>query len=354
MKFTDVEIAGENISPNEYQDRSTPRGDPDFVMSRSELMDFADNPHKWIEGAHDEGTESTEWGDLMDVLLLIPTQFPSLYAVMPEKYPAKGMECPKCKTVTKAKSCKECGVPRVEKTFEKDWDNNATYCADWCDRQKVSGKRIIKMFTLQRAKRAVEVMEQNENAMSLIQCSKRQVMITALYHDDATGLVIPVKLMLDLVPNVSHPRWGKSLADLKTCACCNPPVLEKTIFNYHYDAQGFFYQHLYTLATKEDRPDWVIVAQENKPPYEVADPLPLLSTNFLDIGKSKISFALKYYARCLKDEKFPSYSVGQRAVIDGRYIAEPKDWMVMDAVDRPALPAIEKPATESERPDLIP
>jgi len=354
MKFTDVEIAGENVPPSEYQDRSTPRGDPDFVMSRSELMDFSDNPHKWLAGETEDSTDSTEWGDLVDVLLLIPQQFQSLYAVTPEKYPSKGMECPKCKTVTKAKTCKECGVPRVEKTFEKDWDFNATYCSDWRERQVVSGKRIIKNVMLQSAKRAVSTMEMNENAMSLIQCSKRQVMITALYHDDATGLVIPVKLMLDMVPNKTHPRWGKALADLKTCACCNPPIFEKSIFNYHYDAQAAFYSDLYVQATKEDRTDWVIVAQENKPPYEVSDPLPMVGSNFLDIGRSKIAFALKYYARCLKDDKFPSYSVGQRTVIDGRYIAEPKDWMVMDAVDRPPLPPMEKPATESERPDFTP
>ena len=355
MKFTDVTIEGEGVSPNDYQDNTTQRGDPDFVMSRTSLLDFADNPHKWLSGESDEGSESTEWGDIVDVLLLIPTQFPSLYAVQPEKYPTKGMECPKCKTVTKAKSCKECGVNRVEITIEKDWDNNSTYCSDWRDRQTAAGKRIIKNVMLQSAKRAVKVMESNENAMELINCSKRQVMITGLYHDPETGLVIPVKCMLDLVPNVKHPRWGKTLADLKTSVTVNPPLLEKTIFNYGYDAQGELYRTLYMLATKEDRPDWVIVAQENKPPYEVADPLPLLGTNFLDIGRSKIAFALKYYARCLHTNNFPSYSVGQRSVIDGRYIVEPRDWMVTDAAERPTLAPVEKkPATESDKPDLIP
>lgn len=356
MKFLDLEIVGKNVPPAQYQAQDLERGDAGFVMSRSELMAFAENPHKWLAGEHDEGTESTEWGDLIDVLLLIPTQFPAIYAVTPDTYPSTGMKCPKCGSVTDSQSCRKCGVDRVKEKVNKPWDYNATYCSDWRDRQIASGKRVIKSIMFQSAQRAVKIMEQNENAMSLINCSERQVMVTGHYQDADTGLLIPVKLMLDLVPNKTHPRWGKSLADLKTCVSCNPPLFEKSVFKYDYDCQGSFYGDLYAQATGEDRTDFVFVAQENQPPYEVADPLPLLSGNFREIGKSKYLFALKYYARCLYAGKFPSYSVGQRIVVDGRYIVEPKDYMVMDAVDRPILPPVEKPAnkTSPERPDLIP
>lgn len=342
MKFSHAQIVGENVPASQYRSQDHKRGEPEYVMSRGELMDFALNPHKWLCGVPEDSTDSTEWGDLIDTLILGTNQFSTLYAVAPETYPSVGMKCPRCGSVTKAKSCKECGVPRVEETVQKPWDWNATYCAEW--REKHTGKRIIKADMRQRAADAVEVLAMNETAMSLIECSAKQVMVTAEYHDPDTGLVIPIKTLMDLVPAKEHKRWGKTLADLKTSVSCNPPLLEKSIYDYHYDAQAALYQDVYIAATGEDRPDWILVAQENKAPYESANPLPLMSSEFLEIGCSKIAFALKFYTRCLSEGKFPSYSTGQREVVDGAYICEPRDWMILAAVERPVLAPVEKQA----------
>lgn len=344
MKFTNAKIVGQNVPTSQYRAQEFRRGEPEYTMSRGELMDFALNPHKWLAGLPGDSTESTEWGDLMDTLILSPERFNTLYCVAPETYPSVGMKCPKCGTITKAKSCKECGVPRQEVTTDKDWDWNATYCIEW--REKQAGRRIIKADMRQRASDAVEVLKMHEPVMELIECSDKQVMCRAEYKDSDTGLVIPIKTLMDLVPRKDHKRCGKKLADLKTTVSCEPREFEKSVFNYDYDAQAALYKDVYVAATGEDRPDWEFVAQENKAPFEVANPLPLLSSDFLEIGRSKIAFALKFYARCLALNDFPSYSIGTRDEIDGRYILEPRDWMVLTAAERPKLKDVPKPQRE--------
>lgn len=343
MKFTNAEIVGKNVPSSQYRAEDHKRGEPEYTMSRSDLMDFMLNPHKWLAGVPGESTESTEWGDLMDALILAPELVNTLYCVAPENYPAKGMRCPKCGTVTPgSKSCRECGVPRKEVTTDKPWDWNATYCVEW--REARAGKRIIKADMRQRAGDALEVLQMHQPVMELIECSDKQVMFMADYKDPDTGLVIPVKTLMDLVPAKEHKRCGKKLADLKTTVSCEPREFEKSVFNYDYDAQAALYKDVYVAATGEDRPDWEFVAQENKAPFEVANPLPLLSSDFLEIGRSKYAFALKFYARCLALNDFPSYSIGTRDQIDDRYILEPRDWMVTAAAERPKLKDLKNPS----------
>src|SRR6202000_3492768 len=131
------------------------------------------------------------------------------------------------------------------------------------------------------------------------QCSQKQVMVFADYKDADTGIIVPLKCLLDFVPSKDNARWGKTLGDFKSALSCNPPIWEKEIFRHNYDAQATLYHDMYFSATGEDRPDWVFIVQENQPPYEVADPLPMMSAGFIDIGRAKIAFALKFYARCL-------------------------------------------------------
>ncbi len=131
-----------------------------------------------------------------------------------------------------------------------------------------------------------------------------------------------------MVPDDIHPRFGKSLADFKTAVSAKPSEFEKAIFNHNYDAQAALYLDVYTAATGEDRVEWLFALQENSEPFEVADPMPALSSEFLEVGRLKYSRALEFYARCLADNHFPSYAPGHRLTMDGRYFAEPSPWMI--------------------------
>ncbi len=320
MKFQNAKIIGSNVSQSVYRACGHSRGHGDFIMSRGELMSFSENPRKWLAGWQREDTESTDWGSLVDSLILSPQAFGDSYAVAPKTYTDKKGE-------------------------EKPWNWNANVCDEW--KQQQSGKVVIKSNQLEDAKQAEKKVVASA-VWHLIMSSEKQVMVTADYIDPETGIKVPLKALIDLVPNVKDTIWGKTLADFKTCASARPDLFEKSIFKCNYDAQAALYNDMYVAATGEDRTDWVFVAQENSEPYEVADPMPSLSTEFMDIGRSKIAFALKYYCRCLAANEWPSYSIGNRLDFGLTYRAEPRDYMVLEASERPALRPVKESAPEPE------
>lgn len=326
MKFQNAQIIGSGITQASYRVQHHSRGERGFIMSRGELMSFMENPRKWLSGWQREDTESTDWGSLVDTLLLSPEGFGDVYAVAPETYTDKKGE-------------------------EKPWNWNANVCDEW--KQKQVGKEVIKSHQLKAAQVAEKAIVQS-SAWHLVRSSKKQVMVTADYVDAATGVKVPLKALIDLVPDKNNALWGKSLADFKTCASARPDLFEKSIFRCNYDAQAALYHDMYVAATGEDRPDWVFLAQESSEPYDVADPMPLLSTEFMDIGRAKISFALKFYARCLAMNYWPSYSIGQREEIQGRYIVSPAAYMVDTMAEWHKLPEILHPQPENIESDLIP
>ncbi len=312
IMFQNAKIIASDVKPEDYRNfKPEKRGSKYFVMSRSELMEFALCPHRWLSGVESGDTESTQWGSLVDCLALTPNQFESRYAVAPETYlDAKTGEA-------------------------KDWNWNANFCKDW--RKERGNQIVIKMSLKAAANRAVASLLQSDNAGELLDCSKASVFVTADYCDKATGLIIPVKILLDLVPDLLHPRFHKSLADLKTAVSAKPADFEKAIFNCNYDAQAALYTDIYVAATGEDRCEWLFALQENSEPFEVADPMPALSSEFLDLGRMKYKHALEFYARCLADNHFPSYSAGSRLTVDGRYFSEPSPWMISTAVEWPRV-----------------
>ena len=311
MKFTNAQIVGADTDPNYYHAfGERQRGGDDFCMSRGELMRFSENPLKWSLGLASEETDSQEWGSLIDTLVLQPQRFDSLYVIQPASYVH-------------------------EKDGEKPWNNNANVCRAWNEAQK--DKTIIKKSERDRTDAALLQYGLHEPIRNLLAVSERQVMVTAEYHEPETGICVPLKAILDLVPDKRSARWGKSLADLKTALSVRPDLFEKSVWKCHYDAQAAFYMDLYCAATGEDRTDWLFVAQENSAPYLLADPMPMLGEDFIEIGRSKIAFALKYYCRCLKEKKWPSYSIGQRLNLGHSYRLEPRDYMVLEAAERPIL-----------------
>lgn len=298
MSFQNAKIIGSGISYAEYSRQTAKRGEKDFVMSRGELMDFAACPHKWIAGYQSHDTKSSEWGTLIDFLALNGQDFDKHFAVCPEKY-------------------------KNEKGETKDWNFNANVCKDW--KREQCGKRIIKADVLREANKAVEILFYQFPDM--FNDSLEQVMAVAQWRDQATGYLIPVKILLDMVPNNLHPQFGKSLADLKTGQSAAPHDIESAIFNHDYDAQAALYTDVYCAATGEERIEWLLIFQENSEPYEVADPMPMLSQEYIELGRAKYRNALKFYAHCLATNTWPSYSPGHRMNFGATYLVEPKPWM---------------------------
>lgn len=327
------------------------RGDSAYVMSRSELKEFQRNPwdwrYAWEKYADEvekrtgvrperEDTEATFWGSGVDVLTLTPEQFNQRYLVTPATYPSSGMQCPICKTVTNAKSCREHGVARVKITTDKPWKSNARYCQQWEEDNGEEGKITVRSALVDQWRVAAEILLEHEFAGPLLAGARKQVEIRAEYHDRATGLIIPITMLLDDIPLA-----GTAIVDLKTAN--NSSRWENEVEKWYLDGQAWLYLTGWNQATGEDRTEMVHVIQKSEPPYTVD--VAMLSGEFLQIGKIKLLNALMEYCQCLKTGKWRNQPIGAEIMPGGARLVRPADWMLAKA--KQTIPTIE----EEEMPE---
>ncbi len=319
--LTAGKVLGPITDPAVYHNETVKRGDPAIVMGRSSLMEFYRCPKRWLNGYESEDSKATEWGSLVDCLFLTPGEFKNRYAVSPATYPSEGMKCPSCGSVTSAKSCRKCGVERQKVTVEKPWDRNSSYCAEWEDGQ--APRQCIKTTLFGPACDAVKVLESDPEIKALVECSQGQVMATASYQDEETGIVVPLKILIDLLPD-KDSQWGKSLCDFKTTDSAAMRAWRSKVFKWNYDAQAALYMDVWEVSTGDDRPSFRHIVQESYAPYQTE--IRLMSVEFIEIGRGKYQKALKLYCQCLKTNTWPGYDSDCRT-IDGWQLTEPEPWM---------------------------
>lgn len=310
--FRSARVVADNVSVETYrrQEPGIKRGDANWVMSRGELMELLWCPARWKEGVPDGRSKSTDFGNLVDVLALQPQKFESLYAVCPEEYPSKD--------------------------GPKAWNRNATFVKEWEAKARKEGRECIDADDLTYAKAAWSKLLADHDIKELLYTSRKQVMVIGEYYDRDTGLSVPVRALIDLVPNVYHPRFCKSLADLKTCRSAHPRAWDKAVAEDDLHVQGAAYLDLYCAATGEDRCEFRHVLVENQPPWQTGKRW--LTSETLEAGRLKYLTALKLYCRCLASNHWPSYDPSGDMAIDGWSRTEVPVWALTQVFDLPHFP----------------
>jgi hypothetical protein len=304
--ITNAKIVSVDTDPGVYhRTRGGDRGKPDFIMSNSEIKRFAECPQKWLLGGgeHDD-TDATQWGTLVDCMALTMPAFDSRYAVCPATY-------------------------RDAKTGEdKPWNWNSNVCKAWRDQQ--GERETIKPDMTEGAALAVKRLYDDPDIGLVLRNSQKQFFILGEYREADTGLVVPLKGLLDIVPNVKLDFYGKCLADLKTTEKAGCRGWPRKVFLWGLHIQAALYLDLYVAATGEDRSDFLHVISESDPPYE---PNKVLLTSgsdmdFVEIGREAYLNALKFYCRCLKGGHWPGYAEMSDQRIHGWAVVQPEPWMI--------------------------
>lgn len=356
MSFKNCRIVGSNIDPESYHRIEEKRGDSAYPMSPSALKEFAQCPSRWIAGYRSPDSESKYFGSLLDVLLLTPEMFPKKYAVTPETYEATVMECPVCKSQTDSKSCKGCKTDRVAVKIQKEWNNNSNTCAEWIANQ--GGKEIVSPKSLAAAAAAVNRMllfepHHEYPIKRFLDASDKQVLVVGEWHDEATGLIVPVRCLLDLVPR-ADTEFAKCLGDLKSTRCAAIIPFQRDAFKMRYHVQAAFDTDLYLEATghKEDRNTWCLLVQENFEPYQpgkrIMSDMPDTPGNFIALGRVTYRKQLKLYCACLKSGIWPSYDDNEEAVTQGWTPISAEPWMESEIAFAPQIEAERDDAPEVE------
>ena len=344
--ITNGKLIGANVDTDAYHRTDKKRGDKDYPIGRSSLMLFAECPHKWINGYDRKESKATDWGTLMDCLILTPQDFEKRFVVAPATYPELGMKCPKCGSITDAKSCRKCKVDRAQVSVQKPWNWSAEWCKSWMEEQ--TPRICITEEQYLEAKDAKHSVDDSE-PMVAVSISQKQVYLVAEWHDKSTGLEIPLKTLIDLVPSLDHATYGHCLADFKTSFTANGERWSKVAAEHNYHVQAALSLDIYENATGEGRDSWLNVVQENFAPWEVADPIPMLSQEFINEGRKAYRAALAKYCECLSSGEWPSYPTGN-LVIAPFQIVDPPPWLAMQQMQRHSFDTKPQPAFQSEMP----
>lgn len=329
-------------SNGEHADYSTgkKRGEPDYAMSRSELCDFLECPEKWVEGTKKETNASMEWGSLIDTLILTPDRLNARYVVAPSHYSETKMKCPKCETLTDAKTCRDCKCERVPVAVRKPWDWGAGECKKY--RERFPGLQVIKHETSELAIRARSRLFKDPEIRELIEQSEKQVMCRATYRDDVTAIEVPICILIDLLPPADHQKLGRSVIDLKTVSNAHPRMWRRTVFDCNWHVQAALYLDVYSAARPMERDTFRHVIQENEPPFLTAKRY--MTGDFIAEGRSTYRTALAHYCKCLAEGKWTGYDEYQRDAYDGWGVTQLEAWMVGAKTDWPVERIVECPA----------
>lgn len=298
--FEKCVIVGEGVTSKEYLNQKAERGHPDYVMSRSSLMEFAQCPHKWIQTPDADSSKALDWGSLVDCLLFTPDAFKEQFAVKPETYVN-------------------------EKNETKDWNGNSNTCKQWLrDNAHLTAVSAVQVAS---AQKAVKALCNDEKVSALLTDSKFQVMATGYFKDWDTGLRIPCKVLIDMVPD-SRNQFGSALADFKTSNDATAQKWARHVNDYDYDAQAGMQLDMFNAESGQERFEFLHVVQESSSPFEIGRRS--LSQEFIEIGRHKYNSALKLYAWCLKNNKWPGYDDTTNDIENGWRLTQPEPWMIKD------------------------
>ena len=296
MSIEHAQLIGTGVNPDEYHAQKSERGTIQFSLGSSQLRTFAQCPARWVAGYEPPDSEAKEYGSLLDCLALTPDQFGKRYAIEPGKY-------------------------KNEKGEEKPWNNNANACKDW--RELQVGREIIKAKQYGECQTAIKRMLSDEIIAAWFDASDRQVWLSAKWHDETTGLVVPLKCLLDFVPR-KDSEFCKCAGDLKTTRNGSLLVWQRFCYQMGYHVQAAFNLDLLAAATKEDRNTFCFILQENFPPWQPAKRM--LAEDFLTLGRASYQNSLANYCQCLKSGKWPDYDMHDESV-QGWSVVRPEPFM---------------------------
>jgi len=267
-----------------YHEQDAERGTPEFAMSSSALKAFGSCAKRFISGYEPPATDAKRHGSLLDVRLLVPEIFEARFAVKPMTYENDDGEV-------------------------KKWNSNSTVCKEWLADH--ADKEVVSKTEVDNCDEAIARLMEDETIASYLSCSDRQVHLAAEWHDPKTGLVIPIKGLIDLVPR-EDTEFAKTLGDLKSTRNAALGAWQRWAFQCGYHLQAAFYTDLYMAAFPEsDRNTFCFILSENFAPWQVgkrmATDAPDQPDNFVDFGRQVYRRLLANYCVCVATGKWPDY-----------------------------------------------
>lgn len=326
-----AKITGVGIDPDTYHNVEIIRGDPTLPMSPSSLKEFAKCASRWRAGYQSPDSNAKHTGKMLDTFILTPEAFGTKYAVLPSDAPRK----PSSAQINAKK-------PSPETVEAIKW---------WTAFRAAHGDaEIIDLDNQADCLAASKSLKADEVISAYLDASDRQVCIEAQWHDETTGLIIPIRCLLDLVPR-DGTEFEKTAGDYKTVSSASLGAFQRKVFDLGWHIQGAFDLDMLALATGQDRNTWVWIVQENYAPWQPGKRM--MAQSFLEIGRTAYKRALKLYCQCLKTGKWFNYDDHDEA-IQTWSLVEASPWMESDGLFQPKFDAANVAPAETDNSDITP
>ncbi len=295
--FKNCSIRSIGNGSDDYHKRNSERGSKDFIMSSSSLRSvFVKCPSAWRAGWTLAASDSLEYGSLVDTLALTPELFEKRYIVQPLTYPAEGKK-------------------KGDTIEDKPWNNNATFCRDWKAAQNESGLEVVSHSELDEARNAVSRLFADAQIKTFIDACDKQVWIAGEWHDEATGLIVPVQCLIDLAER-EVPLTRQRIGDLKTTKNASPLPWARWARFAGYDVQAAWNLDLFNAATGRGIDIFEFVLSESEFPYQTGRRVCIQANSGdpeMDEGSALVSGRRQYrkmmadYCKCLKSDFWPGF-----------------------------------------------
>ena len=356
--FQNCKIISTGVNPAEYHNRDvSTRGTPGYSVSSSDLrMISGMSPSKWKNGFELPASDALIYGSLLDVLVLTPDQFDARYILQPAEYETKVLRCPSCGSVTEAKKCQKCKIDREEHVIVKPWNNNSDTCTSWAEAQAKAGREVVAQQDLDTAVLAKKRLEADPQISALLAACDRQVWVAGEWLDEATGVVLTVRCLIDLVARPDS-MFPKTIGDLKSTKNAAVGAWASWARKVGYDTQAAWNLDLFNAATGRDMTSFCFILSESSPPFEIG-------RRYLEVaqlqpeqdsfspGRSKYRAALKLYCQCIKKGRWPGYDDTDEASLSGWTLLAPDPWDAQRTMFAPKF-VVEPESSESEPAEEI-
>ena len=302
--ITSASIGASGVSPQPLATPSVPRGNPSYPIDCWDLIAFSQSERRWRYDTARTPTDTTTYGEMLRALAAGSLDVINSYAHRPADYVHTRNECPSCKSVSPAKVCRTCGLGRVSISEVREWNGGSKFCSAWAAEQLKHNLRIVNDEVWTRATAAFANLTADPAIMELASGSTSQQLLSAIWHDTATGLDIPLRTVISCVPSM-FGLYADCLATLEVAYDSSPLAWNDYHIEHGLHVAAAFRQMIHNATTGESRSTHCWVIAERKFPHLIARRAS--SPDLLAAGTALVHSILADYAQSLATDTWSSY-----------------------------------------------
>jgi hypothetical protein len=322
--ITNAELIARNTPIQPAAETNDERGSSTYAVNAYDLMAFGRSPRRWVTTERDTAPPKIRPSDLLRARWLAPAWVAAHLARRPADFNYTFFACPKCGSTGTGRVCRTCGLARVMKSEMRPWSGAAKYCQSWTTDMVSRNRIIVPPSEWDPVDGMVKSLNRDGNATELSGQSLALNQYSGVWHDDATGLEIPVYGSVDLQPN-DGGSLDLALGSLHIASDVSPYAWAGSAYNRGLHVVAALAQMLHAAATGEPRTVHLWLLVEGKAPYLVARRR--VDAELLQKGRDTVAALLGTYAQCVKTGKWPAFEAENVGTINAWTPVYLEPWM---------------------------